>query len=77
MVYLLRNVLLSNHLTVWHGERLLIEIVSLCSGVASLALFSVYVLIGQSGQEVGRGGEEISRFDWKRVISFKICLLVS
>lgn len=46
-VYLGRGCFLSNHLTLWLWDRLLIIIIRLCRGVASLGIFSIYVLIGQ------------------------------
>lgn len=61
---------MSNHLTLWQWDRLLIVIISLCSGVASLGIFSVYILIGQVDRNWG-SREEVSRFDWKSVVSSK------
>lgn len=53
-IYLCRD-LLSDRLTVSHWDRLLIVIISHCRGVASLGIFSVYVLIGQVDGNRGRG----------------------
>lgn len=68
--YLFRDLFLCNHLTVWHWDRLLIEIITLCRGVASLGIFSVNILIGQVDRKWG-GREEASRFDWESVVSSK------
>lgn len=51
--YLCSALFLSSHLTVW--QCLLIKIISLCSGVASLGIFSVYILIGQVDRNWGAG----------------------
>lgn len=70
LFYLYRDFFMSDPLTVCHWDRLLIEIISLCRGVASLRIFSVYILIGQVERELG-SREEVSRFGWKCVVSLK------
>lgn len=55
-----------DHLTVWLWYRLLIVIICLCRGVASLRILSVYILSGQverTGAQV-----EVSRLDWESVV---------
>lgn len=44
-----------DHLTVWQRDRLLIVIICLCRGVASLGIVSVYVLSGQVERNWGTG----------------------
>lgn len=55
LFYLSRDFFMSDPLTVCHWDRLLIEIISLCRGVASLGIFSVYILISQVDGSWGAG----------------------
>lgn len=59
LLYLHGNLFRSAHLTICHCGRLLIVIISLCRGVASLGIF--YILIGQVDRSWG-AGEEVRRF---------------
>lgn len=53
--YLYGDFFLLDHLTVWQRYRLLIVIICLCRGVASLGIVSIYVLSGQVERNWGTG----------------------
>jgi len=50
-------------------RSLLIQILRLHGGGASLRILSVNILIGQVGQEVEGRREEVSRFGWEKAVS--------
>lgn len=72
LLYLHRNLFMSAHLTICHWGRLLIVIISLCRGVASLGIF--YILIGQVGRSQGGGRrwEDVLGNGWLGYILFLI-----
>lgn len=72
--YLRGALFLCDRLTLGFRQRLLIEIIGLCGGVASLGIFSVYILIGRVGRKGGGAREEVSRFEpEERKVSSKVC----
>ena len=61
----------SGQLTLRLHRDLLIQILRLTGGGASVGILSINILIGQGGQEVVGRREEVSRFDRKKVVSSK------